>query len=44
MLWVGAVFIVKNDMNYAQMLQVYNLVLFSLTFATQMLDFSELKF
>lgn len=27
-------------MNYAEMLKVYNLVLFSLTFGTALLDFS----
>lgn len=35
---------IKNYINYQQMLQVYNLVLFSLTFGTQMLDFSKSSF
>ena len=39
--WAGSQFILKGYLNYAQMLQVYNLVLFSLTFGTAMLDFSE---
>jgi hypothetical protein len=34
-------FILQGHMNYAQMLQVYNLVLFSLTFGTALLDFSK---
>ena len=32
---------IKGYLNYAQMLQVFNLVLFSLTFGSAMLDFSE---
>jgi ATP-binding cassette subfamily B (MDR/TAP) protein 1 len=39
--WAGMRFILAGHMNYAQMLQVYNLVLFSLTFGTALLDFSE---
>jgi hypothetical protein len=39
--WAGMLFILQGHMNYAQMLQVYNLVLFSLTFGTALLDFSE---
>jgi len=38
--WAGMLFILQGHMNYAQMLQVYNLVLFSLTFGTALLDFS----
>lgn len=38
--WAGMRFILAGHMNYAQMLQVYNLVLFSLTFGTALLDFS----
>lgn len=30
-----------NIMNYSDMLMVFNLVLFSLTFGSQALDFSE---
>jgi hypothetical protein len=30
-----------DHLDYAQMLQVFNLVLFSLTFGTAMLDFGE---
>ena len=41
MIWAGSQFMLKNYLNYHQMLQVFNLVLFSLTFGTQMLDFSE---
>ncbi|WRT66924.1 uncharacterized protein IL334_003889 [Kwoniella shivajii] len=37
--WAGAQFMLKNIMNYQEMLQVYNLVLFSLTFSAGMLDF-----
>ena len=39
--WAGSEFMLKSFINYPQMLQVYNLVLFSLTFGTQMLDFSK---
>jgi hypothetical protein len=39
--WAGLQFMLRNYLNYHQMLQVYNLVLFSLTFGTQMLDFSD---
>lgn len=39
--WAGMLFILQGHMNYAQMLQVYNLVLFSLTFGTALLDFSK---
>lgn len=39
--WVGAEFMIKGYLSYPQMLQVFNLVLFSLTFGTAMLDFSE---
>jgi ATP-binding cassette subfamily B (MDR/TAP) protein 1 len=39
--WVGAVFMTKGYLSYPQLLQVFNLVLFSLTFGTAMLDFSE---
>jgi len=42
--WAGMLFILQGHMNYAQMLQVYNLVLFSLTFGTALLDFSESPF
>ncbi|WVR05015.1 hypothetical protein IAU60_002027 [Kwoniella sp. DSM 27419] len=37
--FAGSEFMLSNIMNYQQMLQVYNLVLFSITFGTQMLDF-----
>ncbi|ORX39720.1 P-loop containing nucleoside triphosphate hydrolase protein [Kockovaella imperatae] len=37
--WAGSVFILQGYINYAQMLQVYNLILFSLTMGTAMLDF-----
>lgn len=39
--FAGADFMLRNFMNYEQMLQVYNLVLFSLTFGAQALDFSK---
>ena len=39
--WVGAQFMIKGYISYPEMLQVYNLVLFSLTFGSAMLDFSE---
>ncbi|KAL7422237.1 ATP-dependent permease [Cryptotrichosporon argae] len=39
--FVGAVFMEKNYLNYASMLEVYTLVLFSLTFGTQMLSFRK---
>ena len=39
--WAGMLFILQGHMNYAQMLKVYNLVLFSLTFGTALLDFSK---
>lgn len=39
--YVGAVFIKQAIMNYATMLQVYTLVLFSLTFGAQVLSFSK---
>lgn len=39
--WVGSQFMIQGYLNYAEMLQVFNLVLFSLTFGTAMLDFSE---
>ncbi|WWD10364.1 hypothetical protein V865_008499 [Kwoniella europaea PYCC6329] len=37
--YAGSEFMMRNIMNYEQMLQVYNLVLFSLTFGSGMLDF-----
>ncbi|OCF35279.1 ATP-binding cassette, subfamily B (MDR/TAP), member 1 [Kwoniella heveanensis BCC8398] len=37
--FAGSEFMLQNIMNYQQMLQVYNLVLFSLTFGSAMLDF-----
>ncbi|WVW83353.1 hypothetical protein I302_105372 [Kwoniella bestiolae CBS 10118] len=37
--FAGSEFMIKNIMNYEQMLQVYNLALFSLTFGSGMLDF-----
>ncbi|WWC85289.1 uncharacterized protein L201_000151 [Kwoniella dendrophila CBS 6074] len=37
--YAGSVFMIQNKMNYQEMLQVYNLVLFSLTFGSAMLDF-----
>nr|XP_018264066.1 ATP-binding cassette, subfamily B (MDR/TAP), member 1 [Kwoniella dejecticola CBS 10117]OBR86224.1 ATP-binding cassette, subfamily B (MDR/TAP), member 1 [Kwoniella dejecticola CBS 10117] len=37
--YAGSEFMIKDIMNYQQMLQVYNLVLFSLTFGSGMLDF-----
>ena len=39
--WAGSVFILKGYLNYERMLQVYNLILFSLTMGTAMLDFSK---
>lgn len=39
--WAGAQFMLQNFFNYEQMLTVFNLVLFSLTFGTQCLDFSQ---
>ncbi|ORY32221.1 P-loop containing nucleoside triphosphate hydrolase protein [Naematelia encephala] len=39
LMWTGMLFILKGYLNYAQMLQVYNLVLFSLTFGSQALGF-----
>ncbi|EIW69536.1 hypothetical protein TREMEDRAFT_39110 [Tremella mesenterica DSM 1558] len=37
--WAGAKLMLNGHFNYVIMLQVYNLVLFSLTFGSQMLDF-----
>ncbi|WVQ78127.1 hypothetical protein IAT38_000208 [Cryptococcus sp. DSM 104549] len=37
--FAGSQFMLQGRMNYEQMLQVYNLVLFSLTFGSAMLDF-----
>ncbi|WWD15747.1 hypothetical protein CI109_100169 [Kwoniella shandongensis] len=37
--FAGSMFMLDGTMNYQQMLQVYNLVLFSLTFGAAMLDF-----
>lgn len=39
--YVGAIFVKQGTMTYATMLEVYTLVLFSLTFASQMLSFSR---
>lgn len=39
--WAGMELMLLGYMNYAEMLKVYNLVLFSLTFGTALLDFSE---
>lgn len=39
--WAGMKFILLGYMNYAEMLKVYNLVLFSLAFGTSLLDFSK---
>lgn len=41
--WVGAEFMIKGYLSYPQMLQVFNLVLFSLTFGTAVLDFSAYR-
>lgn len=38
--WAGMELILLGYMSYGQMLQVYNLVLFTLTFGTALLDFS----
>lgn len=40
--WAGMELMLLGYMDYAEMLKVYNLVLFSLTFGTALLDFSEL--
>ncbi|WVN89031.1 uncharacterized protein L203_104247 [Cryptococcus depauperatus CBS 7841] len=37
--FAGSTFILQGKMDYEQMLQVYNLVLFSLTFGSSLLDF-----
>lgn len=39
--WVGAEFMIKGYLSYPQMLQVFNLVLFALTFGAATLDFSK---
>lgn len=39
--FAGSAFMLQGHMNYEQLLQVYNLVLFSLTFGSGMLDFSK---
>lgn len=39
--FAGSAFMLQGRMNYEQMLQVYNLILFSLTFGSGLLDFSK---
>jgi ATP-binding cassette subfamily B (MDR/TAP) protein 1 len=39
--YAGLRFVLSNYMNYEHMLTVFNLVLFSLTFGTQALDFGK---
>lgn len=39
--FAGSAFMLQGRMNYVQMLQVYNLILFSLTFGSGLLDFSK---
>jgi len=41
LIYVSAIFIVKGYYDFSTMMQVYSLVLFSVTFATQFMDFSE---
>lgn len=40
MIYVSSIFMTQNFYNFATMMQVYTLVLFSVTFASQFLDFS----
>lgn len=40
MIYVSSIFMTKNHYNFATMMQVYTLVLFSVTFGSQFLDFS----
>ncbi|KAJ9107043.1 hypothetical protein QFC19_002912 [Naganishia cerealis] len=39
MLYVSAIYMIKNFYNFATIMQVYTMVLFSVTFASQFLDF-----
>jgi hypothetical protein len=41
LIYVSAIFIVKGYYDFSTMMQVYSLVLFSVTFASQFMDFSE---
>lgn len=40
MIYVSSIFMTKGYYDFATMMQVYTLVLFSVTFASQFLDFS----
>lgn len=41
LIYVSAIFIVKGYYDFPTMMQVYSLVLFSVTFASQFMDFSK---
>jgi hypothetical protein len=41
LIYVSAIFIAKGIYDFPTMMQVYSLVLFSVTFASQFMDFSE---
>jgi hypothetical protein len=42
MLYVSSIYMIKGYYNFATIMQVYTMVLFSVTFAAQFLDFGML--